>query len=293
MALTPFAGVIPSENTVLVEGKANPAVSFQLEGSDNTNFKPRRLVSRGSNDSQIVLCQKNLVPRGVLGFEQAHGENFPAEIDDSYALGAWAPVLNGPGTVMMLEGETALTKDDVVTPGDDGKVRKLYPGNIKTMVIPFTKNTSELDTGYDLPEGAVVLDAFVDVETNVAGATIDVGILSSEVGGDADGFLNGVSCETAGKIAPVTSADAAEGLTKGALLGTPHKSADASALFGVIPKLWIGDGTATSISYTTSDHDVEGNIYVLFTEPGATDTPVGRVEITTTGAGAVPVRMWI
>lgn len=294
MTLTPFSGVVPSNNTVIVSGRsATNVVSFQIEDTVATEYKPRRLVTRGTNDSQIKLCQKNTVPRGVLGYEDAHGENAPMEITDNYALDAWAPVLNGPGAVMMLEGEEALTKDDLVCPGTDGKVRKLYPGAIKTMVIPFEKKTSEFDTGYNLPEGAVVLDAFVDVDTEVASSTIDVGILSSESGGDANGFIDGMSCATAGKIAPITSNTTSENITKGLLLGTIHKSADGTPLYGIIPKLWIGDGTATSISYTTSDHDIDGYIYILYTEPGAVDIPVGRVEKTISAAGAVATRMLI
>lgn len=64
-----------------------------------------------------------------------------------------------------------------------------------------TGSASEADSGWDLPAKAVVHHVFVEVTTAEAtGATktLDVGLLSSESGGDADGFLDGVSVATTG-----------------------------------------------------------------------------------------------
>lgn len=65
----------------------------------------------------------------------------------------------------------------------------------------FATGTVETDLGEDLPADALVDDVLVYVRTAEAtGATktLDVGILSSESGGDADGFLDGISVSSTG-----------------------------------------------------------------------------------------------
>jgi len=160
------------------------------------------------------------------------------------------------------------------------------------MVVPFEKKTAEFETAYDLPAGAVVLGCFVDVVTNVASGTIDVGIESSEAGGDADGFIDGMSCATAGKIVPIAwdaSADADN--TLGLLISSAMLGGTSN--YGRIPKLWVCDGTAVSISYTTSDHAIDGNIYIMYAEPGAADEPVAKAEETIAAAGNCAMRSLI
>lgn len=65
----------------------------------------------------------------------------------------------------------------------------------------FDTGTTETDMGFDLPADAEVQDALIYVHTaEVTGTTktLDVGLLSSESGGDLDGFLDGVSVSTTG-----------------------------------------------------------------------------------------------
>lgn len=138
----------------------------------------------------------------------------------------------------------------------------------KVLSIPFTKNTSETDTTVNLPVGAVVLEAYVDVVTEVAEATIDVGMLSSESGGDADGLIDGASCATAGKILPIlVNATGASTNTLGALLRAHQgvKTADGTANYVAIKQPFVVT-TAVSVSYTTSDHAVAGNIIIVYVE---------------------------
>lgn len=291
MSTTPNPFVEPT-NKIVVAGEPDGR-DYEVSGTV-TEFKPGRLVKKGASDGLVIIGDTAGPNIGWAGYEQCFAPDKPANIDTAFASGDKVRVLSGPGTTLMGYSETAVVnKGDLLCAGSNGKVRKLYPGSVKTMEIPFVKKTSEFDSTFDLPEGAVVLDAFVEVTTAVDSSTIDVGILSTESGGDADGFLDGVSCATAGKIAPITSAEAAATLTKGALLATDHKSADATALFGSIPKLWIGDGTATSISYTTSDHAVAGNIHILFAEPGVDDKPVALAEETIAAAGKIILRSLI
>ena len=119
----------------------------------------------------------------------------------------------------------------------------------QVMVIPFSHADSsaatEKDTGFDLPANSIVLPhptiRVVDVD---ATETIDVGTLSTESGGDADGFVVTVSVATAGVV-------------KGTVL---QGSNTLGALFEVQDSANAGDltheahvtATATSISYTTT-----------------------------------------
>jgi len=71
---------------------------------------------------------------------------------------------------------------------------------IKVKKIPFTASPTEKDTGWDLPATAVVIDVLVEVTTAEAGVTMDVGLLSTETGGDADGFLDDVPMGSVGIV---------------------------------------------------------------------------------------------
>ena len=121
---------------------------------------------------------------------------------------------------------------------------------VGTMVIPFdiadTTAAVETDTGFDLPLNAVVQGdgAGVLVTDLDATETVDVGLLSSETGGDANGFLVALSVAAAGFIAGSVAATA----TLGAMLvntfaTTPQVN---------VPGRHVGDGVAESICYTAS-----------------------------------------
>jgi len=259
-----------------------------------TNLIPGRLVKKGASDSLIIIGDVDGPNIGWIGYEDAFGPDKPANITTAYATGKKCDVLSGPGTILVANSETAVvTKGDLLCAGSDGKVRKLYPGAIKTMVIPFVKKTSEFDSTYDLPAGAVIVGMpFIEVTTAVASGTIDVGILSTEASGDADGFLDGVSCAAEGKIQAITwdaSADTAN--TIGLLISNAMLGGTAN--YGRIPKQWVGDGVATSISYTTSDHAIVGNIHIMYAEPGVNDMPVGIAEETIAAGGNLIIRSLI
>lgn len=92
-----------------------------------------------------------------------------------------------------------------VTPSGPNEISMGSSKREQTYIIPFsitdaTANT-EKDTGFDLPAQAIVLDRLhglgVRVSTLDSGQNILFGILSSESGGDADGFSTNVSLTTA------------------------------------------------------------------------------------------------
>lgn len=66
--------------------------------------------------------------------------------------------------------------------------------------------SAEVDSGWDLPAHAIVHHVLIQVVTAEATGvtkTLDVGLLSSESGGDADAFIDGKSVATAGIQRPL------------------------------------------------------------------------------------------
>lgn len=111
----------------------------------------------------------------------------------------------------------------------------------QVMRIPFSiadSTTSvEKDSGFDIPNNSIILpDAAIQTITLESGKTIDVGLLSTETNGDADGFIVGISLTTA----IITAAKSASTATRGALLGGSTLDKGYSADVGV----------ARSVSYT-------------------------------------------
>ena len=149
-----------------------------------------------------------------------------------------------------------------------------------TASISSAPTGSEQDAGIDLPAKAVVLDVFLDVtaaEVTGGTKTMNVGLLSSESGGDADGFLVGVSCASTGLkrgVATVTAGGSETYLsatTRGALLGSFVAGADSAGDVGTVyERPHLSDSvTAKSISYTAGDSDwveFRGTIVVLYVE---------------------------
>jgi len=149
-----------------------------------------------------------------------------------------------------------------------------------TASISSAPTGSEQDAGIDLPAKAVVLDVLVDVtaaEVTGGTKTMNVGLLSSESGGDADGFLVGVSCASTGLkrgVATVTAGGSEtyfSATTRGALLGSFVAGSDSAGDVGTVyERPHLSDSvTAKSISYTAGDSDwveFRGTIVVLYVE---------------------------
>lgn len=80
----------------------------------------------------------------------------------------------------------------------------------KVAVVRFkySDGTTETDTGFDLPANALVREVFGNVLTAEATGTtktVDVGLLSSESGGDADGFVVGLVVSATGTVSPTNT----------------------------------------------------------------------------------------
>lgn len=133
---------------------------------------------------------------------------------------------------------------------------------VSVAAADFADN-SEVDLNVDVPSDALVEYAYINVttaETTATTKTLDVGLLSSESGGDADGFLDGVSVASAVPAIPTL---ASGGQTLGALL-----RADESGAGVLVPEPHSTESvTAKSVSATFGDaggaNELVADIYLI------------------------------
>jgi hypothetical protein len=133
---------------------------------------------------------------------------------------------------------------------------------VQAVRIPLTTLTNaEVDTGVDLPTGAVILNVFLDIKTVEATAsdkTMDIGLLSSDSGGDADGFLDGIATTGLGLNG---GSLVSTGQTRGALLRDDEDGSGA-----LVPGMHKVVSTARRVTYTpVSDHtELKGAIVIEY-----------------------------
>lgn len=130
--------------------------------------------------------------------------------------------------------------------------------------VSYADGTGEKDTGFDFEEGDIVDDVLIEVLTAEATGgtkTIDVGLLSSETGGDTDGLVDGVSVAAAGVYK--ASVDAA-GITVGALMRVDTNSGVDTA-YEKEPHI-ILPGKAKSLVFQLGGamSEFEGRIHIFF-----------------------------
>lgn len=170
------------------------------------------------------------------------------------------------------------------TGSTDGKQAVRTKWRLYRYKITATPTGSEQDTALDLPTSGFVVDAWVDVDTAEAtGATktLDVGLLSSESGGDLDGFIDGLSVAAAGLVRPRfvptvgsnnTYLGAAATHTIGALLTATLVAGEDTTAGGdgFAMRGWhVLNGTAKSLVYKAGSNDwaeFRGSVSVLVLE---------------------------
>lgn len=149
----------------------------------------------------------------------------------------------------------------------------------KKIAISSTPTGAEQDTGWDLPSTAIVTHVVLKVTTAEATGgtkTMDIGLLSSETGGDADGFCDGISAAATGFVGPGIATASGGGETaymSGTTFGVKLASFTAGA--GVVGDVGtyirlehLADSvTAKSVTYTAKDTDwaeFRGEIWIAY-----------------------------
>lgn len=133
-------------------------------------------------------------------------------------------------------------------------------------------STSEISTGITFLPDTFIQDVRVEVVTTASAISVDVGLLSTDTAGDADGFRANVLLTTAGFVADTgvvtagTTIDWTAASTYGALLYTSIAGSDAVASGG--GRSYLGHvvtGTNSGkLTYTMNSTSGEGYIHYWF-----------------------------
>ena len=249
---------------ILLGGQTPPIIQKVNLGTI-ANCYAGRLLTLEDTDYDRKVCTGVLPPTGWLGYEHCAPQYRPAAIDTIYVVDDKAPEYKGGGFVVkgQLAKGCSVAKGQLVANWADGQViGPVVPAaNGMLLGIPFGPNDNSEQTTYiELPADMAIMQAFLDVVTVDAGETIDVGLLSSQGGGDANGLIAAASVATAGKVIPkvtVTTGSSEVYLascTIGELLAdTFTAGTDAATDVGTFePLVHVCDGTAKTVSYTGS-----------------------------------------
>lgn len=151
-----------------------------------------------------------------------------------------------------------------------------YAPYAKVVKLVADGTTAEIDTGYDLPAKAIVSDAVLVVTAAAsAGSVVDVGLLSTSSGGDADGFLDGVSSTGVHMRTGVPTATSSAGFsatTRGAFLRTFFAGVESSSPGVHNIKDHLSDSvTAKSVTFTLNGTSTtfRGDLILHIIETGA------------------------
>jgi len=109
----PGVGPQPS-NGIIVSG--TPDVQW-LKIENATNMYPSRLVKKGTNDGEVLVCGAGEKGIGFLGYEHATKKDRPATRDTIYTVSVQAPVLKGKATVILgylAQAQTVVKGDKLV-----------------------------------------------------------------------------------------------------------------------------------------------------------------------------------
>lgn len=262
------------------------------------NMYPGRIVRRGTTDFDVVVGSALYPPGGWIGYGQGNNSAAkPATRATAFAADVTVPIHKGGGFPVRasLAAGAIVERNDFVANWANGEVMgpvSAGDGGI-WLKIPFVKKTAEFDTGIEIPANMRVRDVLVEVVTNVTSGELDIGLLSSEGGGDADGFVDAQDCATAGIFRPGAALSVGthetyySACTKGVMLVTFLAGSDAVEDVGTYHENdHPGDGTAKTISYTTTNHAITGNIFLLLVHPNLQIVAQAQESIDATAAAA-------
>jgi hypothetical protein len=281
--------IVPTGNLIV---KGRPSNIVYKNCGTVANAYPGRLVVKEDTEYDVKVSDGVLPPLGYIGYEQQAIQYQVASKETINVVDTELAVLSGGGfTIYMPSGLARGFKTDDGTPllswANGQVVAGANLGGKLALKIPFSKaNPGAADTNIDLPAGIVVTGAAIEVTTAASGGTIDVGIDANETGGDADGFLDGVSCAATGFV--INTVDATDDATNqlGVLISDTLKSGDTTAIYYRAPVGYKTDGTAKSITYTTSNHTIAGNIYLFVESPGIIQVGTSGTVVDSTAAAA-------
>lgn len=146
-------------------------------GATASEMVPGRFVVRDASDEKIKEAGAGATNAlGVLGFEQAHPDYKPASRTTAYAVGDFAPVVYGPGTVVIatIASGNSITQGDLLITAASGKLAKAaaMDGSVDagaTTVVSSAANGDIITlSGSVAPGGQPVAKALESVDASSA-----------------------------------------------------------------------------------------------------------------------------
>ena len=273
----------------IVLGGNDPPVTQKVNLGTIANCYAGRLLALEDTDYDRKVCTAMAAPTGWLGYESTSPQYRPAALTTIYAEDDKAVEHKGGGFTIKakLAKGCTVTKGQLVMNWADGQVAGpvAMMGGGLALGIPFTKKTTEQTTYLELPADMIVKDVIVDVTTNDASGTIDVGLLAA-ASGDLDGFLDAESCADVGKAKHnMVDASAANNTIGAYLVEVDIKDATGTPVYYSVPAIpgHVCDGTAKLITYTTSNHTIAGTFWIVL--EGENLQIVGKSEQTVDATG--------
>ena len=167
-------------NAILVAG--DPLVQF-LKIETVTNCYAGRLVKKGTNDDDVVVCGAGEKPGGWLGYEQTHKQYRPTTVDTIYKADDQVAVLNGGRFVIvarLANGET-VSKNDPLVAAANGEVKaaSALAVTVPSGATPVTSDAAQPDlteSGSIPPEGMIV--AIAEESVDASGGAEDIMVRS-------------------------------------------------------------------------------------------------------------------
>lgn len=292
----------------------DPDFSLPFNVTEVTNiakFIPGRLATTGpavgtgsgysDYDAYVAVNPATTRPYGWIGYDDVDTNVRPAYVTQAYVSSvAGAKVETklykgrGFGIMASLYPYMTIKQSRKLCNWLDGQVAgPCMPASGGVYLgIPFATGTGEVNTHVVIPAGIVIApDAFVHVTTGAA-ITLDIGTLSTETSGDANGLIAAMDITTAGIYGPLLSgaSSASGGNTLGALLqaGAPTEFKDANSKYDVLPKNYLTtvsteNTVGRTITYTPSAGTAcAGMIYLHLVSPHIRIVAEAAESVTTT-----------
>jgi hypothetical protein len=119
-------GYIKPINKIVLSGSVQ---SVEMEVENATNMYPGRLVMHGATNNEVVVSDGTAIVYGWLGYEQAAVMYKPATVDTIYVAGDRAPVIHGPGMILVgaKAGSQTIVMGDKLQAAADGLLAKWVP----------------------------------------------------------------------------------------------------------------------------------------------------------------------
>jgi len=208
---------------------------------------PNRSTANGASATggSVIICKPGTAQKATL-----------YDPDNNFAVLA-NPVAMNRGRLRFATVSTILSVDVYgvagtgnainlrnVRPGAEGEIYEVTDDPMQVLCVPLFAGdytaATEGTTGLQLPAASLVLPNIgLRVLTAESSKTLDFGLLSSESGGDADGFLAALSLASAVMVKPLVT-------------GTPTRGLLLRATFATTPAVYLPDSAAITTSRTLS-----------------------------------------